>query len=204
MQKQLIYYLTIVVLFISCTGEVNREELLGYVADTDNGLIQEKLLNGITYKLTYKPSDLLVWQTVRQKEKIEEQELQQQRTNFDHLYFTLSVSAGGKEVLNAFGGDKQKFGQLVDQLAFGMQDLVTLTNSAADTLQMMDAHFARTYGAARSSDVLLVFDKGLFHKNDQLKFTIEDFGLRTGRIIFRFETNDIINTPNIDFNKLNN
>jgi hypothetical protein len=203
MKKKILFYMATIIIAISCGSKVSHEELLHYIKSESNGLVKEKSINGINFRLINMPKDLMVYRDIMAIGNIDNLKIDELKGNYDYLYFTLSVSANGKEVLNLLVNDNRKFGQIVNELAFGLNDKIILTNSNTDTLQLLDSHFQRTYGMARSSNILLVFDKKYLIPGENLKFQLKEFGLGTAQVIFRFDTDDLLKVPSIDFKDIN-
>jgi hypothetical protein len=62
---------------------------------------------------------------------------------------------------------------------------------------MVDYAFPRTYGLAKSLDLLCVFEKSNAFDAEWILFHLKDMGLYTGELKFRFKPQDINNTPNL-------
>ena len=185
-------------LFTACNTVENKEEMIKYVSETENGLLKEKKISGTEIKLMLKPSILFAMQEIEGQTKISEKEKQEIINQYNkQLYFVLSISRNNEEVLNSLAGNKQQFGSMVNELAFGLEQNAKLITSNADTLNMIASHFVRTYGVGRSSDVLLVFENK-HEKYDWIKLFIKEFGLETGDISFKFEKADIENIPELN------
>ena len=124
MQKRAVFLILIlgVYLLVSCAQKSfeTQEALWTYLKDEDNGYLQQKNINGYDFSLLYKPTDLLVAQELganRSQEKIAALREKYKK----QLYFTLSMSRNGKELLSTTPKNRQEFGAMVNQLAFGMR-----------------------------------------------------------------------------------
>jgi hypothetical protein len=143
---------------------------------------------------------LLVNQEVGNKKNKKEIELLRKKYS-KYMYFNLSMSLNDRELLSNVAGDKQKFGQMVNDLAFGMDQKVHLFTKEKDTLSMADFVYPRMYGMSKSTVIMIVYPRDKkYLNNEYLNFTIEDLGLYTGEIKFKIDTKAIVNEPQLRFN----
>ena len=190
------------VLMVSACGSKSfdsKEELLTYLRDADNGYHFQKSVNGIDYTLTFRPSDLLVNQSVG--EHYTTSEIDKLRINYNkYLYFNLGMSANGKELLSQNIGNRAEFGAMVNQLAFGMSEKVSLIAQKRDTITLLDYVYPRMYGMGGVTEMLLVYGKSPeIMEQDYLLFTIKDLGFGTGEVTFKIDTKKIDHQPQLNF-----
>lgn len=194
--------LLILITIISSCGNKSfdtAEEISAFISDEDNELCYTKEINGVTYSLQYRPTDLLVKQELG--DSVTEKKVKQLREKYNkYLYFNLSMSLNGQELLSNVVRDKQQFGQMVNDLAFSMDQKVHLYSPLQDTLNMTDFVYPRMYGMTDATTILIVYprDKQFLH-NDYLNFTIEDLGLNTGEVKFKVNTQPLKNEPQLNF-----
>jgi hypothetical protein len=191
----------IVIFFLSsCHSPRTEKQLSAYIADEDHGLNQQKTVNGVDIRVTYRPQDFLVKQELDAAPVKSDSLITALRANYNkQLYFVLSLSKNNKEVLTSVAGDRVVFSEMVNRLAFGIGEYVTLTTSNRDTLQLLDFVYPRMFGMSNSTDILLAFKKEKLNNAEWLKLSIADIGLQTGNISFTFKTRDINKTPNLKF-----
>jgi len=189
-------------LFISaCSNKTfnDEKELIEYIKDESNGYIQHKTVNGVDFTLMYRPTDLLVKQELG--DSINKDRVKQLRSKYNkYMYFNLSMSKNNQELLSTAPKNRNEFGAMVNQLAFGMNDKVHLYTQSKDTLEMTDFIYPRMYGMSRATTIMFVYPrekKAL--QEDYLNFTIEDLGLYTGEVKFKIVTNKIKNEPQLNF-----
>lgn len=192
------------IVLLSCsTKSFNSEkDLWTYLKDEKNGYIHSKNINGYDFSLIYKPTDLLVAQELggdfSDKKKIKSLRDKYKK----YLYFTLSMSKGQQELLSTAPKNRQEFGAMVNQLAFGMRDKVHLFSQQKDTLEMLDYVYPRMYGMSRATTMLFVYPRDSKYLHDEyLNFTIEDLGIYTGEIKFKTLVKKIVNEPKLSFKK---
>lgn len=177
----------------------NEEALLNYMKDESHGYIQKKSVNGIDFQLTYRPTDLLVSQELG--DSVTNERVQTLRKKYSkYLYFNLSMSKNNQELLSAVPKDRNEFGAMVSQLAFGMGEKIHLYTEARDTVELEDFIYPRMYGMSQSTIIMFVYprkEKTLV--GESLNFTIEDIGLFTGEVKFKIPTDIINNQPSLVF-----
>ncbi len=198
--KQCSFFLILMVL-VSCGRQQfsSEDDLWDYLNDESNGYMQEKTIHGIDFRLVYKPTDLLVKQSYNGGGDKEIDSLRKKYSQY--LYFNLSMAKSGQEVLTHMAGNKNQFGAMVNQLAFGMEEKVHLISERRDTIALADYVYPRMYGMSNNTAMLFVYPrdkKTLADKNIYL--TIEDLGLATGEVGFKLATEVITNEPQLIFN----
>lgn len=193
-------YFTIPALLIvmaGCTPDpLTVEEYSTYIADEDHGLRKSVTSGGATVSVSYRPTDLLVKQNLTghaSPEAIEERRKQYG----PYLYFVLAISSGNHETLHETNGDD--YSGLLQTLSFHMNEFITLTTSAGDTIPVGDFMLNRTYGMSASTDVLVVFNGDKTKGKEWIEFNLNEFGLDIGNQRFRFEMKDLDESPALRF-----
>ncbi len=190
-------------IFTSCSNKRfnSKEEMITYIKNPTNGYLQEKTVNNVSYSLLYKPTDLLVEQELTQvPDSVRKAKISILREKYNkYMYFVLSMSRNGQELLNSSTGSRAEFGAMVNQLAFDMEDKVHLYTQQKDTLMLMDYIYPRTYGMTPNTTMLFVFPKDKkYLEKDELSFTIEDLGFYTGEVKFKVPINNIVTEPKLE------
>jgi hypothetical protein len=195
------YVFLVVILLSSCTKKSfdTKEELWSYLRDTDHGYLQNKNVNNYDFSLLYKPTDLLVSQELGDSKNREK--LKSLRKKYSqYLYFTLSMSRNNKELLSTTPKNRQEFGRMVNELAFGMDKKVHVFTPKKDTLVLLDYVYPRMYGMSKATTMLFVYPRDKKHlKEDYLNLTIGDLGTYTGEVKFKIPTKIIDNEPTLNF-----
>lgn len=190
-------------LLYSCNKTFDSEqELMMYVLDESSGYVQHKTVNGVDFKLMYRPTDLLVNQELEDKNP-KKAEIDALRDKYGkYMYFNLSMSKNEKELLSVAPKNRNEFGAMVNQLAFGMDEKVHLFTQSKDTLRLVDFVYPRMFGTSKATTVMFIYPRDEEKlKNDILKFTIEDLGLYTGELKFKIETKKIKSEPKLSFKR---
>ena len=162
----------------------------------------------------YRPTDLLVKQELGDKVTergslslstplktglVEVSRSEELRKKYNkYLYFNLSMSINNQELLSVAPKNRNEFGVMVNQLAFGMGEKVHLYTQSKDTLELADFIYPRMYGMSKATTIMFVYprDKDAL-KDEYLNFTIEDLGLYTGEVKFKIDTEKIKNEPQL-------
>lgn len=200
MVKNSLLPLLLVLIVSSCSKTFDtQEEMNDYIKDEDNGYNYKKTVVGVDYVLQYRPTDLLVKQELG--DKIDATQVDKLRKKYSkYLYFNLSMSKNDRELLNGMASDKAKFGQMVNELAFGMEEKVHLYTTEKDTLAMADFIYPRMYGMSNATSIMIVYPRDAkFMKQDYLNFVIEDLGFDTGDINFKINTQALQKEPQLLF-----
>lgn len=198
--KNSLVLLLFTILISSCGNSFDsQEEMIAFITDEDNGYQYKKTVNGVDYTLQYRPTDLLVKQEL--SEKYTDKQVEDLRAQYGkYLYFNLSMSKNNQELLNGLARDKERFGQMVNDLAFGMEEKVHLFTPKKDTLAMADFIYPRMYGMTDATTLMIVYPRDeKFMEEDYLNFTIEDLGMDTGEIKFKVKTSEMKNEPQLRF-----
>jgi hypothetical protein len=195
-------YLILACILCSCGRTENfrtEAELIAYIRDEDNGLIKSAELNNYKIEVMYKPVDLLVNQEIGE-EPVDEQKLNGLKLKYQaYYYFTLSLSRNNKEALHQVDGGMEQYSALVQTLSFRMNEYVTMTTSAYDTIPAGDFILNRTYGMSTSTDLLFVFNKEKSADKEWVQFNLNEFGLGIGNQRFRFKRKDLDDAPGMNF-----
>lgn len=190
----------LLVLCWACTRVHSPAELQQYVLDPDNGLSKARTTGPVDIKVTYRPTDLLVSQSL--SEMATPYEIDSLRNGFGQQeYFILSIAANGKEI-ETYALNQTKFGERVQTLAFGMDDYVRIITDRQDTIPVSDYFYQRTYGVGKTSDFLMAFEAEKLRRSENFRFQIGEFGLGTGDQNFKFETRRLNELPKLEPDEL--
>jgi hypothetical protein len=188
-------------IFFSCQSKLTEAELKTYIQNPENGVTQEKKINNVEYKVTYKPTGLMINQELRNISRTPGllDSLQQKYDRYH--YFMLSVNVNNRDVLSSKTGNRADFGNAVYQLSFNMNEKTFLVSDQRDTLGLVDYVFPRMYGMSPTTNMLFVFEKGNGKSIESFKLHINEFGLNTGNTKYKFLTEDINRIPEIKYEK---
>ncbi|GAA3647315.1 hypothetical protein GCM10022397_35340 [Flavivirga jejuensis] len=176
--------------------------MLEYIKAPKNGYTQSKTINGVDYTLTYRPTDMLVVQELGNSiadAKHSSLDVAEVRNKYNkYMYFNLSMSKNNQELLSVTPKNRNEFGAMVNQLAFGMNEKVHVYTPSKDTLEMADFIYPRMYGISRATTIMFVYPRDVKALNNKyINFTIEDLGLYTGEVKFKIPIKKIKDEPKL-------
>ena len=193
----------IIIALVACQPtHLSEQELYTYILDEDNGLISTKNLSPYKVAVSYKPIDLIINQYAEDGILSEDEYTAYKESFDDYYYFILSLSRDSKSALYNMQEGYGAFSEMLQTLAFKMDQHVELTTSELDTIPVADFIYPRMYGASQSTDLLFVFNREEISKDAWIQFSLDEFGLGIGNQKFRFNTEDLNNTPNLHFNRI--
>jgi hypothetical protein len=176
----------------------DEAELTKYTMVPKHGLVQEKIKDKVKMQMFYRPTDLLVAQTLN--DRSDNNEIKQSREQYgNYAYFILSISNEDKDALNTMSGSYQNFSENLQTLAFRMQDYLEMITSRHDTIPLADFHFPRLYGMGGATQMMLVFDCEKIKQSEWVRIRLKETGLGHGNQVFRFLVKDMIKAPEINF-----
>lgn len=183
-------------LLYSCDGPdyLSEEELSQYILDEDHGLSASVNTNNVSIKATYRPTDLLVAQELRNFENPPAEAIVSAREKYkNYYYFIVSLSNSGKDVLSP---SSPGFSELLQTISFRMGEVVNLTTES-DTIPVSDFVYNRTFGMSSSTDILFVFEKSKIKNSDWVRINIDEFGLGIGRQSIQLSRAKLDSAPKI-------
>lgn len=191
----------LVVFVLSCGAPASINSVEAYkktIHDADNGLVKESTIDNVEFKVSYRPTDLMVMRELKPEEKNDKEELARLRNKYGkYLYFTLHISADGDDLL-AQQNSSSEYSNLLQTFSFGMEQKVHLLNSNNDKVPMADYTYARTFGMSGSTSFLFAFDKEEIQPSSTLTFVIEDLGfMNKTPAKFDFDMSAINDSPQL-------
>ena len=201
--KKITHILSIglIALTSSCSTKTfdTKEAMWEYLNDTENEYLHQKTINGVDFSIVYKPTDLLVDQELGEDKNPGKIDSLRAKYN-KYLYFNLSMAKNNQELLSNVAADKQRFGAMVNQLAFGMDQKVHLYTPQKDTIPMADFIYPRMYGMSGATTILIVYPRKTEVTNSEfMTLSIEDLGFYTGEVKFKLPTKIFSNEPKLNF-----
>lgn len=176
----------ILILGLSVTGALissckpsfqNKTELISYIQDADNGLVQSEQIGDIHADLVYRPKQLL-----------QQNKNQRKDNGRDKIYFVLRLSANNKEVFRQL--DFSKYSEIIQTFSFRMNELITLTSSGK-SINPKGCYYQPTYGVGHANELLISFEKKNITNGNNWLIRVNEFGLGTGDLLFRFDSKEI-------------
>lgn len=186
-----IAFAILVCLYIFACKQVDKknvEAVTKYVSESENKLHKVKEIEKLKYSLTYRPTILMVEQELR-GEKDEQAAKKAYAKYKPYYYFILNMSIDDKDALYKGSASQAQFSENIQKFSFQMGDYIyAYTNK--DTIGLADFYTPNMYGYAKSTQVLLVFDRTQI-KEEHFKINIEELGYGVGRQTFEFDKDDL-------------
>lgn len=184
--------LVLLFFFFACNkkAEYTKEEFANYIKDPENGIIKmNKADNNVEMKMWYRPYPLVaaLMDSGWNKNK---------GADAPYSYFILSISNNGNELLAGFNS-REQFSELLNKLAFQMQDYVSVVTSNKDTVYVADHTMPRTFGMAPTTDIQFAFSSEKISTSDWLEINVKDFGLGIPVQKFKFDVGELKKSDNI-------
>lgn len=176
----------------ACRDTLSHEELLRYIQEPANGLTRKEEQGLLKASLTYRPSDLLVWQELGNRPAISDSLWRSTGERYGtYWYFILSLSQDGRDPLA--GGPA--LADNLQKLSFELDRYVYAVIDQSDTIFLSDYYAPRLFGISGATPVLLAFRKK--ERFEQLDIIFQGFdgaGMR-----FPFSRRDIDRIPRLRF-----
>lgn len=197
MQNKIIRFFTSIFILIlaGCAKEVsNSEELLAYTLDVSNGVSQKTEIGNVSVSVSVRPSDLMMARELQNNpdgiDKVT-------RKYQDQVYFLLSYSKEGRDILRSGVSGQGDYSQKLHELSFNMKQYVHLI-AGNDTIPVYDYIYQNMFGASHSTDVLFAFRKQDISKSaPAIEFVLKDIGFGIGKQVFTFQQEDIERIPQL-------
>lgn len=201
--KKLVSFTCLLFLVLRITScgkeEMKPSDLIRWVENPENGLVQRQDLNHYFFEAKYKPLDYVVSMEGR-TDDLNESDYQTLRNDLEGLqYVDLNIgplSYSGNALSGGIQNEEEYFERLDYFVTYGNQDIFMVQGS--DTLLPRLYHFERNYGLAPKNTLLLGFDAGEDKKDRELY--IDDQILGVGRVKFLFTNQNIQSTPTLKRN----
>ncbi|HEY1039938.1 MAG TPA: hypothetical protein VGF30_11060 [Bacteroidia bacterium] len=172
------------VVFQSCKRDCN--EYINAVESKENGLLQEKEINGIIYSIQYQPVDYILYNEFKTCD-LNVPAIQKRKEELGNLlYFELKIKAkDNTDVLMKNLDNKDQYYDRLNYCSFDMQDDFSVINGG-DTVISSLYHFQNNYGLHSHVSFMLAFDKAK-QATDVCKMYYKDYAFGNGAILFEFD-----------------
>jgi hypothetical protein len=203
--KLLAFCFGICFLLLSChvhKSLVSKGELIKYINDPKNGLLQQQEVNGIKVEVSFQPLSLMVSQELKFVKKIDSITIDSISKKYQNQsYFLLKYSKNNKELIRQLGS-YARYSDMLQVLAFQMQSYINITTPKQDTVVLSDYVFEQNYGLGDANTILLVFVKDKLKDANKIEINVAECGFGIGDLKFSFKKSDIDGVPKLDFTKL--
>lgn len=189
-----VYPILILLITAGCAAKpLSMDELDEYIGDESHGLIKKEHVDEWVVSVSYLPSYTLAFQQVEGDSYSSSQVDSVIAAFSPYYYFRLRLEQEGA----ATTLDQRR--DLLPVLAYHLDEYVLMTSSSHDTVRVADFTLNRSFGLSKMTEVLFAFDKTKLVGKDYITFSLYEFGLRTGKLRFKFLSKDIQSIPRVSF-----
>jgi hypothetical protein len=199
---------SLLLLLISCKPSEIKDSkaYFSYLANPENGLVKEKTVAGVKYKLKYLPQDYLAYTTLFKNTNNTSKEKDSVIKLYDNsVTFMLTVGPDENEnfdITRLGVSDYKEFAERIEALSFHLQESINL-NVNNNTYKPVIARMENINALEKSRNFMIVFNsekntqKDL--RNSEMCFSYHDQLFNTGTNKFIFKTSDIKAIPVFKF-----
>ena len=190
-------YIAGLFLLVSCTkSTLLPSDLIRWVENEENGLVQRQEFEHYFFEAKYKPIDYVVAIEGR-TDQLSEKKYGQLKSELEGLQY-VDMNIGplkqkGNALSAGLSSEEEYFERLDYFVTYAQQDIFMVQGQ--DTLYPKLYHFERNYGLAPKNTLLLGFEQ-VQQSGDRTVY-IDDQILGVGRIKFLFEEEQINSTPTL-------
>lgn len=195
-----IFYLLVVMLLMSCKhAEINDPaKYLNYLADPENGLVREKTIGSIKFKVKYLPPAYLAYNVLKDN-TLASREIKDSLINSykGSLTFLLNIGPAKGEnfdITRLGVSSYQDFAERIETMAFEAQEWMQITVNGVKHKPTI-ARLENINAPENSRNFVVVFEALKAEEKDDLCFIYNDELFNTGTNKFIFKTDDIQNLP---------
>jgi len=206
--KIVIALILVVNIFATCKPSkiTDAKEFMIYLSDNKNGLVKDKKIGGIKYKLKYLPEEYLAYNSINAQNNFNPKQKDSIIKLFNNsVTFVLNIGPADGEnfdITQLGVNNYEEFAQRIEQMAFNATDWINLiveeTKYKPSIVRMENIN-----ALERSRNFIVVFsseknsDKDLRKKD--MCFIYDDELFNTGTNKFIFDAKDINNIPQFIF-----
>ena len=172
----------------------SADELVHFLRSPENNLSYLAQHENITITLTYKPTDLMVYQELGDSPADYTQLNNLQKKYENYYFFILNFS---HTATNSYAAGS--FFEKVRKLSYNLHEYVNLTTSSQDTIFVGEFAPIRSIPSERESDIIIVFKREKSKGQEWIQFNLNEFGLGVGDQQFKFRVDDLERIPRLKF-----
>lgn len=172
----------------------SADELVHFLRSPENNLSYQAEHENLTISLTYKPTDLMVYQELGDSPADYTQLNNLQKKYENYYFFILNFS---HTATNSYAAGS--FFEKVRKLSYNLHEYVNLTTSSQDTIFVGEFAPIRSIPSDRESDIIIVFKREKSKGQEWIQFNLNEFGLGVGDQQFKFKVDDLERIPRLKF-----
>lgn len=188
-----------VVVMSSCrTRTTDPVGYMKYVTNQKNGLLQEKEIDGMNFKVQWMTPEMMALNELK-KTEVGKSEWQKIIKEYEGMqYCKLTIEGKNDEHIHAVLASESIDGEEIEAyLNLDAQKSIFLT-SGEDTSRCALYSFSKTYGLAKRFEIATGFESNIGKENDDYVFELDASFLERGLVKFRFSKADIRNIPSLN------
>lgn len=169
-------YLSLCISLYSCSGSLKPNDYVQYVRDPINGLVVNKVVNGLNLELQYEPDDYLALKELRGA-ILKEENFRKVKERFqDYIYFKTEIYSADGELFK--GSDSISTQEFDSQLKFHFNEYAFLIDRK-DTLKCLMSQYDNTGEVGDRYSFQMIFEKKEL-LSDSIIFLFHDVLNKTG------------------------
>lgn len=183
---------------VACNSKLPIKDLVRFVKQPENGLVQSKSYRAFNYKVEYKPYELVALEAIPTS-NLNSKKFKNIAEEYSKLeYYQIIISSqNNMDFLKADLSDDSEFESRVNYYTSQAQKDIRLLIEG-DSISCLAYHFERTFGLTPYNTILIAFDNSYIKKHPSNRTIIfNDKALKTGWLKFNFKHGDIQSTPQI-------
>lgn len=188
------FWMVICIFIVSCSKkELTPSQFLLWLADKDNGLVKEEVVEGVRYIVSYKPSEYEIAKSI-----VDRDSNIKRKSGVNHHSFVIRMEPedGKTQVLTINTRNKEEPYQRINYYLSQAQHDIKLIEGN-DTMHAVACIYERYYNISPVQNLVIGFSgKNKPHDND-LILQVEDRAIGTGILRFRFRKEILNNIPNL-------
>jgi hypothetical protein len=193
--------------FAACTPSIIKEpkSYMEYLADPSNGLVKERTVAGIKYKVKYLPSEYLVYKTLGSVKFSKAQRDSVLKQYDNSVSFLLNIGPAENEsfdITRVGVADYEEFMERIERMSFESQEWITVRSNNKEYKPGI-ARMENINALEKSRNIIVVFstekNTGNDIRKDDMCFTYNDELFNTGTNKFIFKKSDIEKLPEFEF-----
>ncbi|GEM_PF-5821356 len=168
----------------SCgTRSFSPDEFTTWCSDSENGLVKERSLGGVKFRMEYWPTAMIQLQNQDSSSKAYE--------NMEYFRFHIeSEDPIESDLVSEWTSTNEEYQSLTQHLAFEYDDGIQL-KIGDKALPCAHYHFERNYGLRPGIDLVFAFENQDQEYEHDRKLVINDQVFGTGRLHFSFDRDHI-------------
>lgn len=169
---------------------MNKEELLVYIYDAENGISRLASKAGIVSVSTFKPSELIIYNELLRRPDYNRDSLT--KIYDSSLFFEITLT----------GQIPPSIHSQISAYVFNLSDYIQLVGGSGRVIELKDVQFPRLYGISGELMFLVAFDAEKVKNEETITLQINDFGLGVGPFLHAFKLKDLTGLPKLDFSTI--